>query len=347
MADGLAAQPGVRIVAAAERYPELREKAARWSVEKTYDSAGAMLEAGGLDAVLICGDNAGKVEAVEEAARRGVHVYSDKPMASTLAGADRIVKAVASSGITYMCAYHSAFNPVYEQVRDLLRAGAIGQLYLARGVTGHGGPREFGCSDYFCEWLFDKERNGGGTFVDEACYLLDGFVDCVGPISEVSAFTAQIGHRDYLPPDVEDNSVAILRFANGALGVIDAKWGQVGPAPLRTSFHGTQGTIVTGPRGTELYSTASPSVPASWEPIDAGAGHGRVPEGLRGWRASDVPRSQTGSAGPEQRYFVDCVLAGEQVEGAASATTARAVQEAIEAVYRSAQSGQAVRLPMA
>src|SRR5207249_9158095 len=58
-------------------------------------------------------------------------------------------------------------------------------------------------------------------------------------------------HRDYLPSDVEDNSVAILRFASGALGVIDAKWGQVGPAPVRTSFHGTRGTLTNGPNRSE------------------------------------------------------------------------------------------------
>src|SRR5690349_6973316 len=85
------------------------------------------------------------------AAAPGVHVYSDKPMAATLAGAERIGQAVARAGITYMCAYHSAFNPVYDQVRALLQGGAIGRIYLARGVTGHGGPREFGCSEYFCE----------------------------------------------------------------------------------------------------------------------------------------------------------------------------------------------------
>jgi predicted dehydrogenase len=63
-------------------------------------------------------------------------------------------------------------------------------------------------------------------FVDEACYLVDGFVDILGAVTEVSAFTAQMGHRGYLPPDVEDNAVAILRFANGTLGVIDSKWGR-------------------------------------------------------------------------------------------------------------------------
>jgi predicted dehydrogenase len=349
MGDGLAAQPAVELVTGADRHRELRDEATRrWGLVSTHEELETMLERERLDAILICADNASKVEIVEAAAARGVHVYSDKPMAATLAGAERIARAVERSGITYMCAYHSAFNPVYDQVRALLQGGAIGRVYLARGVTGHGGPREFGCSEYFCEWLFDKRKNGGGTFIDEACYLLDGFVDYLGPIAEVSAFTAAIGHRDYLPADVEDNAVAILRFGDGALGVIDAKWGQVGPAPLRTSFHGTLGTLVTGPRGTELYSTADPSVPPGWEPIDASAltAHGRAAAGLRGWRAPDVPRSQTGSAGPEQRYFVERALAGRPIEGAASLATARAVQEAIEAVYRSAESGRAVRLPL-
>src|SRR5262245_11342651 len=350
MGDGLVAQPGATIVAAAEPYRELRERArARWGASGLYDDVATMLERERLDAILVCGDNASKADIAELAARKGVHVYQDKPMAATLEQADRILRAVEAAGITYMCAYHSAFSPLYEQARALVQGGAIGRVYLARGVTGHGGPREFGCSEYFCEWLFDRRRNGGGTFIDAACYLLDGFVDYLGPIAEVSAFTASIGHRDYLPADVEDNAVAIVRFGGGALGVIDAKWGQVGPAPVRTSFHGTQGTLLTGgPRGTELYSTADPAVPSDWQEIDASAlpVHGRAAEGLRGWRAPEVPRSQTGSAGPEQRRFVECLRGGRPVEGPAGPATARSVQEAIEAVYRSAASGQAVRLPL-
>lgn len=349
MGDGLAAQPEVEIVTAAEAYQELREKVmARWNVKSTYADAASMFANEAIDAILICGDNASKADIVEVAAARKIHVYSDKPMAATLAQANRIVKAVESSGITYMCAYHAAYNSVFDDVKALIDAGAIGKVYLARGVTGHGGPKEFGCSDYFCEWLFDKKRNGGGTFIDEACYLLDCFVHYFGDIAEVSAFTAQMGHRNYLPPDVEDNSVAILRFKNGALGMIDSKWGQVGPAPLRASFHGSGGTITTGSNGTELFSTVDPIVPSTWEPIDvaARAAHGRMPESLKGWRAPDVPRSQTGSNGPEQRHFVDCVLAGRPVTGAASPGTARAVQEAIEAVYRAAESSQVVRLPI-
>jgi predicted dehydrogenase len=349
MGDGLVAQPAATIVAAAEPYRELREQAkTRWGATGLYDDAATMLEREQLDAILVCGDNASKAEIAELAARRGVHVYQDKPMAATLAQAEGILKAVEAAGITYMCAYHSAFSPLYEQTRSLVRDGAIGKVYLARGVTGHGGPREFGCSDYFCEWLFDKRRNGGGTFIGEACYLLDGFVDYLGPIGEVSAFTAQMGHRDYLPPDVEDNSVAIVRFASGALGVIDSKWGQVGPAPVRTSFHGSQGTLTSGNSGTELYSTASPKVPAEWQPIEMAdaPGHGRQLPGLAGWRAQSPPRGQTGSGGAEQRVFVEHVLASKPIEGPAGPRVARDVQAVIEAVYRSAESGKAEKVSL-
>src|SRR5919109_4403524 len=209
MGDGLAALPEVELVAGAEAYPELRERATQqWGLQRTYTDYESMLDREELDAILVCTDNASKADIAEAAARRRIHVYQDKPMAATLAQAERILRAVESSGTILMVAYHSAFNPAYDQVKRLLHAGAIGNVYLARGVTGHAGPAEIGCSQYFCEWLFDRPRNGGGTFVDEACYLVDGFVDYLGAVTEVSAFTAHIGgasgrHRDYLPRDVE------------------------------------------------------------------------------------------------------------------------------------------------
>jgi predicted dehydrogenase len=350
MGDGLAALPEVEMVAGAEPYKELRDQATqKWGLQRTYEDFEAMLDREELDAILVCGSNASKADIAEAAARRKIHVYQDKPMAATLAQADRILRAAESSGITLMVAYHSAFNPTYDEVKRLLGAGAIGKLYLARGVTGHAGPAEIGCSQYFCEWLFNRDTNGGGTFIDEACYLIDGFVDYFGGVTEVSAFTAQMGHRDYLPGNVEDNAVAILRFANGALGVIDSKWGQIGPAPVRTSYHGVQGTLTNGPGGTELYSTTDPTLPEGWQPIEMGQRQGnyRPIPNLKGWRApSSRGGGGAGRGGLEQRVFVEAALKGRPIEGAASPRTARAAQEVIEAVYRSAERGSAVKLPL-
>jgi predicted dehydrogenase len=352
MGDGLAALPEVELVAAAEAYPELRQQGLeRWKLQHTYPDMELMFATEQLDAILICGDNLSKATIVEAAARRKIHVYSDKPMGATFAQAQASWKAAHDAGITYMVAYHSVFSPVYEHNKQLLQAGAIGKPYLARGVVGHGGPIEYGCTQYFTEWLFDNKRNGGGSFVDEGCYLLDEFVDVFGNVAEVSAFTTQMGHRDYLPQDVEDNSVAILRFANGALGVVDSKWGQVGPAPIRASYHGDRGTLIVrdqaGPSSIELYSTVSPApvVPGNWEPIDlstaAPGSHPNAP-GLRAWSGPGAG----GRSDAEARTFVAHALANEPIQGAAGPATALHVQEIIDAAYVSARTGRAVKLPL-
>src|SRR4051812_13987271 len=79
MGDGLAALPEVQMVAGADPHPELRERAGRqWSLGRVYDDFAAMLDREELDALLVCGDNGGKAEIAEAAAKRGIHVYQDK-----------------------------------------------------------------------------------------------------------------------------------------------------------------------------------------------------------------------------------------------------------------------------
>ena len=104
MGDGLAALPEVELVAGAEPYPELRaaRRPARGGWRSTHEDRQTMLDREQLDAILVCADNASKAEIVEAAARRGVHVYQDKPMAATLAERRAHPRAVEESGITYM-----------------------------------------------------------------------------------------------------------------------------------------------------------------------------------------------------------------------------------------------------
>lgn len=337
MGDGLAALPGVRLVAAADPAPALRERAAgRWGLA-AYPDHRQMLAAERLDAVLVCADNAAKAGIVEAAAARGVHVYQDKPMAATLAQADRSARAAEAAGIVLMVAFHTLFTDAHADARALVRAGAIGTPFLARGIIGHAGPVEYGCSPFFCGWLFDAERNGGGSFIDEACYRLAEFGDIVGPIAEVSGFAAPVGSRPYLPPGVEDNAVAVVRFAGGALGVLDAKWGQVGAFPVDSAYHGTAGTLAIGPGGIDLWSMAEPALDNRWlevadERLSAAAGAPIV----RHWRRPPDPPGGLCAGGAEQRAFVDGLRRSVPVDPAVGAAGGRAVQAAIEAFYRSA-----------
>jgi predicted dehydrogenase len=236
-----------------------------------------------------------------------------------------------------MVAYHHSFNPWYEDLSRVLREGLLGSVYLARGAVGHAGPRESGCSEEFCAWLFDGHRNGGGSFADEGCYLVAEFTERLGRITEVSAFTAQMGHRRYLPPDVEDNAVAILRFASGALGLIDAKWGQVGPAPVLTSYHGADGTLSIHSDRAELAIRRPAEPGPGWQPEDLS---GEV----RTWRRDQPRPPDSGWDGREQDYFLRHLEPAREVTGLCGPAAALHVQEVIDAVYTSAKLGRAIRV---
>ena len=327
MGQSLAALPTVELVAGAEPHVELREQVrARFGLQTVYDDYRAMFARERLDAILVCSDNASKVTIIEEAAKHGLHVYADKPMAATLAQADRICAAAERSGIKVMIAYHFYFGSTYVKTGELLRAGRIGNVYLARGSLGHAGPKEFGCSSYFCESLFDKQKNGGGAFADEACYVVSAFLDYMGPVAEVCSFMGGMGWRDYLPADVEENTVTILRFVSGALGMIDVRWGQIGNMPFLQSYHGREGTILTGFDAVRIYARQA------------------LPTDLQGW--VELPSRPQVRGADEAEHFVHGILENKPFDEPVSLRGARAVQEVIEAGYRSAQTGQAVKLPL-
>jgi predicted dehydrogenase len=329
MGSRLAAIPGVELITAADPHEELQQRAQeRFGLRSVYAEDTEMYANEQVDAILVCSDNAAKAGIVAEAARQGVHVYQDKPMAATLEQADRMIAAAEDAGIKLMVGYHNYFSAAYGTTKDWMAEGRIGDVYLARALIGHAGPVEVGCDPYFCEWLFDKEKNGGGTFIDEGCYAISAFLDYLGPVEAVSAFMNQIGFRDYLPADVEDNSVAILRFRNGTLGVLDSKWGQIGSMPFGSSYHGTEGTILVGRGGLSLYSRTA------------------LPEELQGWVEVAAARAPRPGVGSEPEYFVNCVREDKPIEGPVSPRGARATQEVIEAAYRSADSGQVVTLPL-
>ncbi len=327
MADALHALPNAELVSVAEPHQELAQRAVeRYGLASCYASYEHMLDSEKLDAVMICSDNAEKVKIVTAAANRGVHCYVDKPMSARYAEATAMVSVARQAGIKLMVAYHFRFGAGYQKVKSWIAEGRIGQVYLARASIGHAGPREINLSKYFCEWLEDKERAGGGAWVDEAGYMISAMVDNLGPVTDVSAFMVQQGWRDYLAPEIEDNSAAILKFESGALGVIDSRWGQIGQTPFAQSYHGTDGTILQGWESLRIYSRRS------------------LPSDMQGWLEVPVMREPRGTA--EAAHFVDTVLAGGDFEGIISPEGACHVQAAIEAGYLSAEQGRAIRLPL-
>ncbi|MEK6239226.1 MAG: Gfo/Idh/MocA family oxidoreductase, partial [Planctomycetales bacterium] len=143
--------PQAEVVAAADSNPPLTERIQKeFSVEKIYDSVETMLDAEDLDVLQICTSNRDHVPAVQAAAARGVHCVVEKPMAHTLEGADAMLSAVTEADVRLAVNWPIQWNVSVRRAMDMVKAGDIGRTFNARIRMAHEGPRELGCSPYFC-----------------------------------------------------------------------------------------------------------------------------------------------------------------------------------------------------
>jgi predicted dehydrogenase len=326
----LRALPAVEVVAVAEPKEALRRRAAGAVPGLAeHQEPESMMDAERPDAVLVCAENAAKPAIAVAALDRGIAVYQDKPLAATGEQAAVIAAAVERTGGLLMCAFHTAFDPLVDEVGQLVRDGVVGTVQFARGLAGHAGLKATGVSDDFTEWLTDRSRGGGGSFVDQAGYLLTTLVGYLGPVDQISGFAATVNPE--IPAGIEDNTAAIVRHASGALAAIDTRWGQIGPAPLKYSFHGTTGTLSVYADRYELVTSAEQG-PAGWEPAAA-------PPGLTGWCAAVTPRTGYDA---EAAHFVAALRDGTPLRATVTAAAALHVQRAIDAYYESVTTGRAV-----
>jgi len=319
-----------RLVAAAEPDPRLRERLARThggvQVHATCDD---LLDRADLDAVLVFADNRTSAELAVGALSRGLAVMVEKPMAADLAGAEALLAAARAAGAPLMINWPSAWRPAVRHGLDLVRAGAVGEPVQVSHRGGHAGPREYGCSPQFCDWLYDPDRNGGGALVDYCGY---GALLCRALLGQPLGVTAVAAHLRKDGLRAEDNAVVVLRYPR-ALGLLEASWTQLGGEP---AF----GLIVYGDAGTLLVH--QPRATHDGEAV----GPGRVQIVTRtGSRLVDPP-----SLPPDQcdgpTYLLSRVQDGRPIEGLCAPDIGRDVQEVLEAALRSSSAGHQVTLPL-
>ncbi|MGQ9629185.1 MAG: Gfo/Idh/MocA family protein [bacterium] len=244
------------IVAAWDENPPLLGKISReHGVQKNYPDYMDLLKQEKPDAVLVATENNRKVEIVKAAAKRGIHVMTEKPMAATLKEADTMLKAAERGGITLMVNWPTAWSPAIQMAYDIVKKGTIGRVYQMRYRGAHAGPKEVGCSKYFYEWLYSREKNGGGALIDYCCY---GANLCRWFLGRPQSVTGVAGRlvKDYI--DVEDNAILLLRYPN-AIGIAEASWSQIGDAPTHGPIiNGSKGTILVDRKGITLFTKENP-----------------------------------------------------------------------------------------
>jgi predicted dehydrogenase len=316
------------LVAVAEPDPRLRERLARehGGVAAVPDFA-ALLERRDLDALLCFTDNRTSAEWGARALGRGLPVMVEKPMAADLAGADALLAAARASAQPLMVNWPTAWRPALRHGLALVSQGAVGEPVQLSHRGGHSGPREYGCSEQFCDWLYDPARNGGGALVDYCGY---GGILCCTLLGRPAAVTAVAAHLRKKDLPSEDNAVVILRYPR-ALAVLEGSWTQIGGEPgFALIVYGDAGTlIVHQPRATREGQKV---------------GQGRV-QIVRG-DASETLEPPELPAGERDgvSYFLARLRDGRPIEGLCAPEVGRDVQEILAAALESSATGRTVSL---
>jgi len=312
---------GIELVGAADPHGELLERfTEKTGIEAVFTDYEELLDKTGPDAVFVYGTNRSTGDLVELAAERGLHVMSEKPMASDLEVADRMLVACRKAGVTLMINWPSAWSPGINYALRLVREGAIGRVWQLKWRGGHCGPDRLGCDPHFVEWLFDPIENGAGALFD---YLGYGASLARLFIGRPAAVTAIAGRwvRQNIP--VDDNAIIALEY-HDAGAVIETTWGEAvaGWPPHDLTLYGTEGTMIAG-RG-EVRVVRQ----------DKREGLGGEPPALQA----------PGRNGPE--YFAHCIQTGEPVEGMCSPENSYDAQQVMEAARLSVLTGAKISLPL-
>jgi predicted dehydrogenase len=236
--------PGARIVAIADDNEERgRAAASRWGVDSFTTDWRELVARDDIDIVMVHSENSRHAEQVIAAAKAGKHVFSEKPIATRMEDAAAMAAAVAEAGVDGTAAFVSRFSKEADRAKAIVDTGALGDILFTRSIIGLAGIAEIGCPPDMVEWMEDPALGGGGAWIDEGSHGIDLLRWMVGDIAEISAFTA---NRNKPALDGEDVAVAIIRYANGALGEITTAWSMNADIQMRNilEIYGSRGTLV-------------------------------------------------------------------------------------------------------
>lgn len=317
--------PEVEIVAFSNRDPaRAREITARFGIARHYPDWRAMLDAEKPDFVDIITPPPTHRELCAEAARRGIHIICQKPLAPTLAEADAIVAGAARAGVRLMVHENFRFQPWHREIKRQLDAGVLGRLFSlsCRTRLGDGwGERAYiPRQPYFREYPRLLVYETGLHFIDTFRYL-------AGDITRVTAWLRRLN------PVIrgEDCGLLVFEFASGALGQWDANRYNEPPCPPPEARYTFGEFLLEGSAGSlRLHLDGRLTLQPLGEPeSDIAYAHER-----RGFAGDCVLATQ--------RHFVERLLDGQPFETSGEdylITTA--IQEA---VYQSAERRAPVQI---
>jgi predicted dehydrogenase len=289
-----------------------------------------MLAHPGLDVVCICTPSGAHLEPALDAIRAGKHCLIEKPLEITLERCDAIIEAAEKAGVLVGVIFPSRFYNAAQKLKHAMDTGRFGSIVLGDAyVKWHRTEAYYESSAWRGTWKLD----GGGALMNQGIHSVDLLQWYMGPVETVQAFVANRKHKSI---EVEDTVVASLRFANGALGSIEASTALWPGSLKQIEILGTDGSAVL--RESDL---------ASWDFVNA------RPEDHEIRDASGKASSHGGVSNPADishlghLYQISDLMRAISHGGvpAIDGFEGRKSVEIVLAIYQSAREGRPVQLP--
>lgn len=313
---------------------DINENAARSRAEEYgtdyYTDYAQLLGRDDIDVVCICTPSGLRRDIAIAAARHGKNIIVEKPIEISIDRINSILEECELNGVSIAGIFSLRYNEVYRILKKAVSLDRFGKLILG---------------DVFIKWYRDQkyydsapwrgtwELDGGGSLMNQSIHYIDLLQWIMGPVDEVYGACGMLNHERV---EVEDTATAVVKFKNGAQGIIEGTTSTYPGISSRMEIHGQKGSVLIENNTIKLWKFIDK------HPIDKEAGE------------LTLAKSQCGISDPEA---IDWLLHKRQIEdilyslmngeeAMVDGLEARKAVEIIQAIYKSSSESKPIRLPL-
>ncbi|MDR0885500.1 MAG: inositol 2-dehydrogenase [Clostridiales Family XIII bacterium] len=244
------AVPNATLAAVADPFlnDDTRAWAANLGVENCYDDPEKIFSDDSIDAVWICSSTSTHADFIKQAAKAGKHAFCEKPIDTDLAVIEEAIAAVEEAGVKLQVGFVRRFDHNHKKVRDTVASGKLGAPHIIK-VTSRDPDHQ----------PMEYIKVSGGIFLDMTIHDFDMARYLAGSeVTEVTAYGAALSGAGYDEVGDIDTAIVMLKFENGALGVIDNSRAAHYGYDQRTEVHCDKGCVQVANdlNDTSMISTA-------------------------------------------------------------------------------------------
>lgn len=237
-ADAVCRCPGAELRAVCDIIPERAERVGSEFGAAVYEDFARMVEREELDAVSVCTPHHNHAEITVESLKLGAHVLCEKPLGMSGPQMDAMIATAEAESRTLGGIFQHRFDPVTATIKEAVDAGLFGRVLNAgASIRCYRGPGYYAGAKWRGTW----EGEGGAVLINQCIHSIDVLQWLAGPAYNVFGRWANLSLADDI--EAEDTASAVVEFASGGIGTIEATSASHLSFEACVHFFGTRGSF--------------------------------------------------------------------------------------------------------